>query len=82
MSAAEASEIFGRWRVLKVDRTGKRASAICGECGAVRELAVPALTSGQIIACPDCWPTSHPGSRRASLSGVPEAPKRRKKARA
>jgi hypothetical protein len=77
MSAAESAKmIFGAWRIIRADLTGKRCVAVCGECGATRELALPALTSGQIIACPDCWP-SNPSSRRGSSSGIPEHERKR-----
>ena len=36
-----------------MDGTGKRATCICADCNAIRELSVPALEDGSIPLC-DC----------------------------
>jgi hypothetical protein len=57
MSAPDlAGRRFGSWTALGTDPTGKRVACRCA-CGAVRQVAIEALRSGQSTSC-GCAPIS------------------------
>jgi len=56
---------FGSWTVHALDRTRKRVLCRCA-CGAVRELGVTALITGQSLACGLCTATPRPKSPPAN----------------
>ena len=53
--------VFGAWRVVQVDATGKRALVVC-RCGVNRQIAIETLASGESLGC-GCTLTPWPKAR-------------------
>jgi hypothetical protein len=56
MNEVVEGAIIGRWTVLAVDRSSRRATCLC-DCGNVRQATFAALASGQSKSC-GCAPLS------------------------
>jgi hypothetical protein len=73
VSSAAAPAIFGAWRVVQIDATGKRALVVCA-CGDNRQIAVAVLTSGESLGC-GCTLTPRsrthlaPGAQQVGFAG-------------
>ena len=49
----ESLRRWSNWQLIRTDSTQKRATCICIQCNAIRELSVPSLEEGSVPLC-DC----------------------------